>query len=342
MTNEPFFSVCIPAYNRAEFLEELLESICAQNFSDFEVLIAEDMSPQRDDIIRICQAFQKKLPLRLIINSENLGYDRNLRTLIVNSRGKFIMFLGNDDVLASDALGIANSSLRANPNVTCAIRSYSVFSRSIEKVKYTVRYFPDTCVFSGDEKFSYGVRRFGVLSGLIFDCRIAKDTLNSKYDGALYYQTFLGIECLKRGALLYISPVLSFSRDEVAPDFGNSKNENLYTPGRYTAEARLRMISGVTEIYKLSLKSEHPNISKSVEKDYATYILPFFKDQIHLDVVSYFWLWRSVASLGYGRYLRFHLIVWLAFVLKSRGLLFVENAFRCLRGVINLTVHRRV
>ena len=43
-------SICIPAYNRANKLEELLNSIINQNFKDYQIVIAEDYSPERKKI----------------------------------------------------------------------------------------------------------------------------------------------------------------------------------------------------------------------------------------------------------------------------------------------------
>lgn len=333
MIDKPFFSICIPAYNRSRFLGELLDSICAQSFLDFEVIIAEDNSPERNEIIKISESYKSALPLKIILNEENLGYDKNLKQLIKISSGKFIFFLGNDDLLAENSLDTAHSLLSANSEITCAIRGYAVFSNSKNNIKYIVSYFNKNIIFSGPEKYSWGIRRLGVLSGLIFNSEIAKDTITDQFDGSLYYQTYLGIQCLKRGSLLYINSVLSYSRDEVSPDFGNSVNESCYTPGRYTPEARYRMISGVTRIYKLSLVGEYSLNILDVEKDYATYMLVFFKDQLYSNFKQYYWLWKSVGELGYKKYYRYHFSVWTAFFLKNKGLTAIEKLFRFLRSL---------
>ena len=41
-------SVCIPSYNRAEELKELLDSVVKQNSQNFEIVIVEDKSPARE------------------------------------------------------------------------------------------------------------------------------------------------------------------------------------------------------------------------------------------------------------------------------------------------------
>ena len=78
------FSVCIPAYNRAHHLGDLLESILAQDFHDFEVVICEDKSREREQIAAIARDYQSRYPevLRYFENEENLGYDANVRKLV--------------------------------------------------------------------------------------------------------------------------------------------------------------------------------------------------------------------------------------------------------------------
>ena len=42
----PLISLCIPAYNRPEYLSDLLSTIVNQDFKDFEVVVSEDNSPK--------------------------------------------------------------------------------------------------------------------------------------------------------------------------------------------------------------------------------------------------------------------------------------------------------
>ncbi len=86
------FSVCIPAYNRPHYLGSLLDSIFAQEFHDFEIVICEDKSPQRNQIAAVVRQYQSRYPemLRYFENEENLGYDANVRTLVQKASGKSV------------------------------------------------------------------------------------------------------------------------------------------------------------------------------------------------------------------------------------------------------------
>ena len=69
----PTFSVCIPAFNRAALLAPLLDSIVSQHCDDFEIVIAEDDSPQRDAIRQVVETYQARsgLTIRLFMNPRN-------------------------------------------------------------------------------------------------------------------------------------------------------------------------------------------------------------------------------------------------------------------------------
>ena len=56
------FSVCIPAYNRAGHLSALLDSVFAQEYQNFELVICEDDSSQRNQITEIVAGYSRRYP----------------------------------------------------------------------------------------------------------------------------------------------------------------------------------------------------------------------------------------------------------------------------------------
>lgn len=105
MAKSPLISICIPAYQRAEYLRRLLESICTQNFSDFEVLITDDSYD--DSVKALVDQFSDVLPLRYIKNPYSLGTPANWNAAIKYARGEWIKLMHDDDWFAStDALSL--------------------------------------------------------------------------------------------------------------------------------------------------------------------------------------------------------------------------------------------
>src|SRR5262245_61160022 len=125
----PTISVCIPAFNRAKVLDELLESILNQDFSDFELLIIEDKSPERLAIRDIVSARSAQHPgvIRYVENGQNLGYDGNLRALTLQARGRFCLFMGNDDLMCPGALRVIASAIERHSSVGVIVRTYASF-----------------------------------------------------------------------------------------------------------------------------------------------------------------------------------------------------------------------
>jgi glycosyltransferase involved in cell wall biosynthesis len=93
--NAPRVSVVIPAYNVAEFIGETLDSALGQSFSDYEVLVVNDGSPDSEALERVLEHYFDKI---VYIRRDNGGTAAARNTGIKNSRGKLIAFLDGDDL----------------------------------------------------------------------------------------------------------------------------------------------------------------------------------------------------------------------------------------------------
>lgn len=104
----PAVSVIIPMYNAEKFIGACLNSILAQTFKNFEVIIVDDCSS--DNGVAIVESFAEKFGGRLILvrlekNSGNAGYTARNKGLTF-SRGEYIYFADADDMLTKNALTI--------------------------------------------------------------------------------------------------------------------------------------------------------------------------------------------------------------------------------------------
>jgi glycosyltransferase involved in cell wall biosynthesis len=92
LNSEPFFSVIMPAYNRAHTIGDSIESILAQSFDDFEIIAVDDGSS--DNTIEVlCNYSQVKV---LTQRNRGPGAARNLAAK--SATGRFIAFLDSDDL----------------------------------------------------------------------------------------------------------------------------------------------------------------------------------------------------------------------------------------------------
>jgi glycosyltransferase involved in cell wall biosynthesis len=100
---QPFFSVCIPVYNGAQYLDACLSSVAAQTFKDYEIILVDDKST--DNSCQIIQSILEK-DQRIVFyrNEETLGLVGNWNKCVSLSSGKWIKFLFQDDYWSIDCL----------------------------------------------------------------------------------------------------------------------------------------------------------------------------------------------------------------------------------------------
>ena len=100
--NPPKISVLIPTYNYARFLAEAIESVLAQDFQDFELLIVDDCSA--DNTAGVVRPFcARDARVHFSVNSANLGMANNWNHCLEQARGEYIKFLFGDDKLCHSA-----------------------------------------------------------------------------------------------------------------------------------------------------------------------------------------------------------------------------------------------
>src|SRR3954452_12358158 len=125
----PLLSVCIPAYNRASELGPLLDSVLAQDLDDWECVICEDHSRDREAIRAIVSRYIARHGdrFRYFENEVTLGYDGNFRQLVDRARGRYLFIMGNDDLVEPGAFSAVADALRRHPDVGVILRAFAVF-----------------------------------------------------------------------------------------------------------------------------------------------------------------------------------------------------------------------
>ncbi len=315
-------SVCIPAYNRAHHLRDLLDSIFAQDFSDYEVVICEDLSNERERIAAIVREYQQRYPeiIRYFENENNLGYDGNLRNLICRASGQFCFFMGNDDIMCPNALQNVASIIRRYANVGLVLKSYALFNPNPENITQEIRWFKEEKEFpAGLSAVRFAFRRSGVISGYIVHRDAAHEVATRKFDGTLYYQLHLTANVLIDKTAVCTPEVLVLCRENGAPEFGSSPAEKgKYVPGGYTPQARLNMIGGAISIIRDLKETKGVDVVEDVIHDYANYFYPYIKDQLDLPLKDFYHLYRGYGRMGFARYPLFHLYFVVGYILGEK------------------------
>lgn len=110
----PRISVIMPSYNHARFVRAAIDSVLAQTFSDFELLISDDGSS--DDSVSIISACDDRR-IRFFAHADNRGACIVTNELIENASGEFIALINSDDEWVPGKLQRQLDFMERNPNV---------------------------------------------------------------------------------------------------------------------------------------------------------------------------------------------------------------------------------
>jgi glycosyltransferase involved in cell wall biosynthesis len=91
----PSVSVVIPAYNVAPYIAETLNSVLAQTFNDFEVVVVDDGSPDGEELERVLEPYLERVRY---VRQENRGAGAARNHGVREARGEFVAFLDSDDL----------------------------------------------------------------------------------------------------------------------------------------------------------------------------------------------------------------------------------------------------
>jgi glycosyltransferase involved in cell wall biosynthesis len=97
----PAVSVCVPCYRGEAHIAAAIDSVLAQTFEDFELLIVDDDSP--DETARVVARYADPR-IRFFRNERNLGAQGNWNRCLQLARGRYLKLLPQDDLLAPDCL----------------------------------------------------------------------------------------------------------------------------------------------------------------------------------------------------------------------------------------------
>lgn len=127
---KPFVDVILPNYNKAEFLEEAIQSVVSQSYKNWKLLIIDDFS--NDASSKIISRYKNNKNIKTIFLSKNKGvsFCRNLGIRLSNS--KYIAFIDSDDYWTKDKL-VEQIAFMEKFNYVFTYTNYTPFT--LKKIK---------------------------------------------------------------------------------------------------------------------------------------------------------------------------------------------------------------
>jgi len=222
----PLVSVGIITYNQEDFIEECIESVLSQNYPNFEIIIGDDASTDRTP--EILSYYKKKYPeiLHININNRNLGITKNSQIINSMCKGKYIAWMGGDDIMLPDKLKKQVEYMENNDNCYLCYHNMEIFDVNLGK---TIGYFNNS-----KKNYIYDIKtliKYGTLncasSTMVKREKVPKYGYDERLRVAsdwLYWIETVGL----KGKIIYIDEVLGKYRrhsKNITNVYGNNINE---------------------------------------------------------------------------------------------------------------------
>ncbi|MEG1523342.1 MAG: glycosyltransferase, partial [Bacteroidales bacterium] len=111
----PLLSIITPVYNVAHYLPDCIESILAQQFTDFELILINDGST--DESGELCDRFAQRDTRIRVFHQDNRGLSGARNQGIDAARGEYIAFIDSDDTVSPDLFATNMKILGADPSI---------------------------------------------------------------------------------------------------------------------------------------------------------------------------------------------------------------------------------
>ncbi len=115
----PLVSVLITVYNREGSLGSAIESVLAQSFEEFELIIVDDCST--DGSVEVARRFENDAQVRIHVNQKNLGDYPNRMRAAQLAQGRYLKYVDSDDLIYRYSLAIMVQAMEAHPDAALAL-----------------------------------------------------------------------------------------------------------------------------------------------------------------------------------------------------------------------------
>jgi len=232
--------IAIPTFNRCIELDRALNDLfsiiqVSKKSNEIEILISDNGS--NDETVNISKTFTKKfesigIPLRLISNSTNIGFDKNLLNCFLYCEAEYVWFLSDDDVIRSEAVEIILS------DIDCFKPNCILYNFNQKPYNFGTPYITENKYFSyvNEESLDAIIKilQWPKMSSIVMK---GQRSLNVDFHKLDYKFMHVGLFCqiaLSRGRILHSKKFIAGADDkylekiDFMPFVANYMNETIY------------------------------------------------------------------------------------------------------------------
>jgi glycosyltransferase involved in cell wall biosynthesis len=272
------------------------------------VLIVEDCSPERVSIRREAEQLKREFSsdfksIRYFENDLNLGYDKNLKKIINEASGEYIIFIGNDDLVNPSEMTNYVKEISSGHDASVFLRGYTTFDDLHGEVSYT-KIVNESRIANKNSDFNSVYRFSGIISGYAVNKKFAESMATNKFDGGLFYQIYLTLAAYTYSKIYLSATVPVFCRRDIPPDFGSSRNESDYVVGEYDLTARIKMAKAHLDIAEHFVAFHPPGFMRVFKDAMSVNIAPHLIELQRNKYRNMAKMYLYLLKIGVGRNIR--------------------------------------
>ena len=136
MQLKPLISIIVPVYNTESYIHRCIDSILAQRYDNFELLLVDDGTPDRSG--DICDSYAMKDSRIRVFHKDNGGVSSARNLGLDRASGDWIAFVDSDDYVKEDWLLDYVSEIEANSNVGLIFQGFALLKSGVESIEQTI------------------------------------------------------------------------------------------------------------------------------------------------------------------------------------------------------------
>ena len=297
------FSICIPQYGRSQYLLLVLESLRAQRYPHFEVVISDDCS--KDDTAEVIPDYLKRTGLRYRFHRQerNLGYDANLRAVLGMGAGDYLLILGNDDALAGEtALGELADTLEEYGRPEAVISNYRMWAPD-GRGEVISRILKTALLPSGSGTAVAHYRDFAFVGGIAFQREAFKRADTPAYDRSIFVQVYLGCKIITDGGRLLLWERVLVDKDVKAGGQAPFSYKDIERSKKRRIEPDSQ---GLASIAWVAVEASFPALPGAAARDSA--MMRIYKPLLRFTYPGWLYahrkegFWRAALCMAWGCY----------------------------------------
>lgn len=154
--NEPLFSIIIANYNNGQYLKECIDSIIAQTYTNWEVILVDDCST--DNSQEIYKSFVDNKKIKVLYNNINRGVGYTKKRAADNASGKYIGIVDPDDKIIPETLKIVVAGFKKHTNAAIVYTNHFVCDKDLNIMNTSTK---NGKIPEGESQLSYNGPKIG-------------------------------------------------------------------------------------------------------------------------------------------------------------------------------------